>query len=231
MGHVGGLHDDVRLDRLGAELIALDVADARGAQGGATDGADDVGLAGVGRDDPGQVAGLVLGEVERGVVRQERLRVTLAGERRVWVALRVDADRRLVHAHEVDRRIRLRGRDGVARDVEADRDDQVELLVHELLDVRLVLGGVLRDDRGRGGRVKRGRGVNGALVAVLVEALVVQGADVGDDADLERGRGGRRGRARRDRRGGRGRHGRLDRRHRSRRCGCWRNMPWQSAGV
>ena len=119
----------------------------------------------------------------------------------VGVALLVDADRGLVHAHEVDVRVGLGRRHGVGRQVEADRHDDVVLLVDERLDVRLVLGRVLRDGRLRGGRADLGGAVHGALEAVLVVALVVQRADVGDDADLEIGRRG--GSRRRDRRSGR----------------------------
>ena len=67
---VGRLDLDVRVDRLGAELVALDVADARRAQRGAADGADGAGLADRRGDDAGEVAGLVLLEVDRDVVRQ-----------------------------------------------------------------------------------------------------------------------------------------------------------------
>src|SRR5450759_2571277 len=104
--------------------------------------------------------------------------------------------------------VRLGGPDRVGSQVEADRDDHVELLVNELLDVRLVLGGVLRDDRGRSRGAERRGGVLGALEAVLVVALVVQGADIGHYADLERRRRGRRGRAGRLGRGDRSRDGR-----------------------
>src|SRR5947207_11224400 len=56
--HVGGADLDVGLDRLRAELIALDVAHARGAQRRPADRADRAALRGVGRDDAGEIAGL-----------------------------------------------------------------------------------------------------------------------------------------------------------------------------
>src|SRR6185503_19369340 len=71
---------DVGLDRLRAELVALDVAHARSADARAADRADRALGRGAGRDDPGEVAGLVFLEVDRDVLRKQGLRVTLAGE-------------------------------------------------------------------------------------------------------------------------------------------------------
>ena len=100
-------------------------------------------LADAGGDDAGQVAGLGLGEDDALVVREERRRITGAGERRVRLALLVDADA-LVDADERDVRVGLRGDRRVGPDQEADRDDDVEVLVDERLDVRAVVGDVLR---------------------------------------------------------------------------------------
>ena len=64
-------------------------------------------------------------------------------------------------------------------------DDDVEVLVDERLDERRVVRVRGRDDDRRLGSTD-GRGAElGADVGVLVEVLVVDGADVGDDADLQ----------------------------------------------
>ena len=72
VGDAGGLDLDVGLDRLGAQLVALDVADARAADGDAADGADEPLLAHLGRDDAGQVPDLVFLVVELDVVAGAR---------------------------------------------------------------------------------------------------------------------------------------------------------------
>ena len=75
---------DVRLDRLGAVLVAAPVVDD-GRDVRATDGADRAGLGQAGRDDAGEVARLGLGEDDALVVREQRRGVALAGERRIRV--------------------------------------------------------------------------------------------------------------------------------------------------
>ena len=77
-GDPRGLHLDGRVDRLGAQVVALDVANARAADRDATDRADDAALAGRGRHDAGEVAGLVFLVVDRDVVRDQRGEVTRA---------------------------------------------------------------------------------------------------------------------------------------------------------
>ncbi len=78
------------------------------------------------------------------------------------------------------------GRDRVALG-EADPDDQVEALPRERRHVRDVVGGGLRlDDAARDPELALGP--LEALEGELVEAVVVELARVGDQADLEAGR-------------------------------------------
>src|SRR3990172_4454841 len=105
LGHVGHKDLDVWVDRLGAELIALDVADAGPAEGDAADGTDDAVLAQRRGDHAGQVARLVFLVGQGDVIRQQRLGVALAAEGRVEGTGLVDADRRLVDADERDVRV------------------------------------------------------------------------------------------------------------------------------
>src|SRR4029077_11021909 len=102
----------VRLDGFGAQLVALDVADAGSAGGQAADGADDAALAGRRGDHAGKVACLVFPEDELDVLRQELRGVALARVFRVEVALLVNAvvlarADLVVNADEPDVRVRL----------------------------------------------------------------------------------------------------------------------------
>ena len=181
---------DVRLDRLRAVLVAAPVVDD-GRDVGAADGADRVRLGEARGDDAGEVAGLCLGEDDALVVGEQRGRITRAGECGIRNAPLVDADP-LVDANELDVRVLASRNRRVGADQEADGHDDVEVLVDERLDVCAVVGDVLGDDdvvlaTGRLG------GGHRALVRGLVERLVLELPDVGDDTDLERPhRGGRR---------------------------------------
>ena len=120
-------------------------------------------------DDAGQVAGLVFLVAELDVVRQLGTR----GGRTL-----VDADEPDVGVHLGDAARRRAVR-------EAGRDDDVEALVDELLDVRDAVRGRRRgDERDVAGDAERLGGLGRALVGVLIEVLVVDLADVGCDADL-----------------------------------------------
>ncbi len=185
-GDVGHRHVHVRIDRLGAIGVALDVVDHGRDDRGATDGRDVAGLAGASRDDAGQVARLLLAPVDALQVRQQDGRIAGAGEGGVGIAVLVDTGG-LVDTDELDVRIVLGRLDRVLAGREADGHDDVVLLVHEAQDVGTDVGrgladGVLRSRRadGLGTRLR-------AFPGVLVEVAVVDGADVGHDADLQVG--------------------------------------------
>ena len=173
------MNGDVWVDALGAVLVATHVVHDRRDRARAADCRDDVALADAGGHDAGQITGLRLVEDQALVVGEAR-----AGHR-ILTGLE------LVHADEVDvgvfGRCRKRGR----ADGEADRDDHVEVIVDQGLDVRLVVAGVRGDDRPR----LRGADGSGAVLrtqpAVFVEVLVVERPDIGDDADLRIARAGR----------------------------------------
>ena len=157
---------DGRVGVLGAVLPALGVGHDRRNGVGADDGADRIGLREQACERACHEAGLVLVEHEAGEVVNGR-------------ALE------LVHADELQRRIGLGRLDGVVTEGEADRDDHLVAVVDELLDVGGVVGlGVALDVLGLHAN---GRGtLLGALPCRLVERLVVDLAEVGDETDAQR---------------------------------------------
>ena len=125
------------LTDLAPVLVADDVVRHRRDGRGAADGGDVAGLADRGGHDARQIAGLLLLPLEALVVRRQLGHVAAAvREGRVDRAGGVEA-RRLVDADELDRRVGLGGLVRVGGRREADRHDDVELLVDEGLDVLL----------------------------------------------------------------------------------------------
>src|SRR5690625_1014448 len=138
-------------------------------------GGDLAGLAHAGGEVSGQEGGLGGVELDRlDVVDLDRVAVGVLGGG--------------VHDREVDVRVRLGSGAGGGSQQEADREDQVAALGDHVVDVR----GEVGVGGGLGGRVIDAvlvHGVHQAVVAGLVEGLVVPAAGVGDHAGLEIGRG------------------------------------------
>ncbi len=176
-GHVGHRDDRVGVDGLGAVGVALDVVDHGRDDGRAADGGDVAGLADGRGHDAGQVAGLLLAPVDALHVRQEHGRIAGAGEGVVRGAVLVDAGR-LVHADELDVGVGQGGIDGVRAGREADRHDDVVVLVDEGLDVGADVGRLRADGVLRLGSADGLGASHGAFPRVLVEVAVVDGADV-----------------------------------------------------
>src|SRR5207249_629538 len=168
---------DPGLHGLRGVLVALDVAhDGRDVRAPA-DRPDLVALRDRARDDPGEVAGLGLVEDESLVVRGDvALALLVAGVLR-------DADE-LVDAEELDARVGLRRGERVGPDEEADRHDNVVLLIDEALDVLLVVRDVLGDNV-LGRAADGARTILNAFPRELVERLVLELADVGDHPNLQ----------------------------------------------
>ena len=140
--------------------------DLDGGDGLAAVGGDLAGLGGAGGGVAGQVGGL-------GGVEDEGLGVGQAG----LGELGVDEG-------EPDVGVLLGGLGHVVGQVEADPDNEVALLLDEGVDVRRVVGGAL-GLHGHGLNAEVGTGPVQALLAGLVEGLVVEAALVGDHAGLE----------------------------------------------
>src|SRR5213593_1588966 len=165
---LGVVHHDlhVRLHRLGAVLVALDVVDDRRHVRTSSDRADLAALGDRPADDAGEIARLGLVEKEALVVRRSGVRDEL------------------INAEELDARVRLRSGERVRTYEETDGHDHVVLLVHEALDVLLVVGDVLGDDV----LCLTADGAGAVLYALpreLVERFVLELPDVRDHADLE----------------------------------------------
>ena len=167
LGRDIGDHDlDVRVHRQRTLGVALDVVDDGRDDRGAADGADVTGLADRGRHDAGEVAGLLLAPVDADVVLEA-------------------LGHALVDADELDVGVGLCRVRGVLTSGEADRHDDVVLLVDEGLDVGGDVRGRLADGELRlGGADGLSPGLR-AFPGVLVEVAVVDRADVRDEADLQ----------------------------------------------
>ena len=170
---------DVRLDRLGAVLVAAPVVDD-GRDVRAADRADRAGLGQAGGDDAGEIARLGLGEDDALVVREQRGRVALAGEGRRPDAPFSSTQTPWSTPMNVMFGLALAAFAVSVPDQEADRHDDVVALVDEALDVRGVVGDCFVTITSCWPPIVVGRGL-GAFVGRLVERLVLELTDVGDD--------------------------------------------------
>ena len=167
-GMVGRDDVDVRVHGPGTGDVALVKGDDGGHEIGAEDGGNRTGLGEAAGEYAGEIAGVVLVKDEPGDVGH-RLALEL-----------VDTD-------EVDIGIVSGGGEGGITQGEADADDYVVASVDELLDIVSVVFGVLRFNvlEVVFGQTEAFGGSDDAFPSGLVEAAVVDAADVCYEADFE----------------------------------------------
>jgi len=164
-GMIGGDDVDVRLDGLGARLVALAERHHRWDQVRTEHATDGARLGEVGGQHPRQIAGVILMEDKAGHIGD-------------YLGLE------LVHADELDVGV-LRGHlQGRLTQGKADRDDGVIPRLGELTDVVLIVGGSASLDV-VGLRTERRGSLLDALPGRLVEGTVVHAADIRNEPDLQ----------------------------------------------